>query len=201
MDGTNVLIGLADVSVAILGFSGLIHIFRPNPHEWAARRSALSANIKLAAGALIFAVLPLPFVESGLPSEFTWAICSLFFGLASTAIVGWHIFDLRRRMVSDEYFYIPATVPFSLVMVIVTAVLLLNSFGVFFERSYTPYLACLSVWVVGSAVSFGRMIHFSVFHVVDTDEPSKSYGEHGKVYVEEGPLLADSRLSDGESPG
>jgi hypothetical protein len=198
MENTDVLIGLAEVSVAIVGFSGVIQIFRPNPHEWAARRSAISANIKLAAGALIFAVLPLPFVESGLPSEFTWAICSLFFGLTSAAIFGWHIFDLRRRMVTGDYYYIPATVPFSLVMLIVTVILLLNAFGVFFERSYTPYLSCLSVWVVGSAVSFGRMIHFSAFNGVDIDEPSKSRDrdEHGKVYVDERPLLAESRRSN-----
>jgi hypothetical protein len=192
MVSTEVLIGLADVSVAILGFSGLIHIFHPNPNEWAARRSALSANIKLAAGALVFAILPLPFLEAGFTSEYIWASCSLFFGLASITIVGWHIFDLRRRMVNGEYFYIPATVPFTMVMTIITVVLLLNTFGVYFERSYTPYLSCLSVWVVGSAWSFGRMIHFSVFHGIDPDVPSKSRGE----YVDERPLMAESRSSN-----
>jgi hypothetical protein len=184
MESTDVLIGLAQVSVAIVGFSGLIHIFRPDPHQWAARRSALSANIKLAAGAVTFAVLPVPFVESGVQSEYTWGICSLFFGVASASIFGWHIFDLRRRMSGGEYFYIPATVPFSMVMAIVTVILLLNSFGVFFERSYTVYLSCLSVWVMGSAWSFGRMIHFSVFHGLDTEILSEPHGEHGEVHVE-----------------
>jgi hypothetical protein len=183
MVDTDVLIGLADISVAILGFSGLIHIFRPDPQVWAARRSALSANIKLAAGGLVFAILPLPFIESGLSSEYIWAICSLFFGASSTAILGWHIFDLRRRVVNGEYFYIPATVPFSMIMAIVTVVLLLNAFGVFFERSYTPYLSCLSVWVVGSAWSFGRMIHFSVFHGLDADISSESPAER-PLFVE-----------------
>jgi hypothetical protein len=205
MEGAGVLIGLAQVSVAIVGFSGIVHIFRRDPHVWAARQSALSANIKLAAGSLIFAILPLPLVESGLPSEYTWAICSLFFGLTSIAILGWHIFDLRRRMASGEYVFIPVTLPFSLVMGSVTVVLLLNAFGVFFERSYTPYLSCLSVWVVGSAVSFGRMVHFSVFDgsifdEVVTDKSSKSRGEHDKTILQLGEVIA-AAISNTEETG
>jgi hypothetical protein len=170
MEDVDFLLGLAEVSVTIVGFSGLITIMRPDPST----RSAMRVMVLHAAGGTLFSILPLPFIRSGLPPENIWSICSFLFAWASAHMAVSLILDVRRRMRSGEFFYSPTAVPVSMSMIIITVVLLLNGIGLFFERSFTPYLACLSIYIVGANWSFGRMVYMSLLGKYDVATSGKS---------------------------
>jgi hypothetical protein len=174
MEDVVFLVGLAQVSVTIVGFSGLITVFGPSVRSLASRRSAMRVMILHAAGGTLFSILPLPFIRSQLPPEYTWSICSLLFAWASAHMAASLILDVRRRMRSGEFFYGPTAIPISLAMIIITVVMVLNGIGLFFERSFTPYLACLSIYIAGANWSFGRMVYMSLLGKYDVATSGKS---------------------------
>ncbi len=70
MENSDFLIGLAEIAIAIVGFSGLVSVFRSANCAW--RPDArFWAMITESSGTLVFAVLPLPFIQSGIAPEYT----------------------------------------------------------------------------------------------------------------------------------
>jgi len=172
MENSDVLIGLAQIAIAIVGFSGLVSVFRSANRAW--RPDArFWAMITESSGTLVFAVLPLPFIQSGIAPEYTWSICSVLFALFSAAFCVFHVRELRRRVASGQYYKSQITTLFTVSNIIIVVVLLLNASGLVFERSFTPYLACLVAYTVGSTLTFVRMIYISL---VSSDEVAGQSG-------------------------
>jgi hypothetical protein len=76
------LLGVAQVAVALIGFSGLISVFRPSAAGLVARDlTALAMIIAAGSIALFFALFPLPLLHLGIPPRVAWAVSSAAFSL------------------------------------------------------------------------------------------------------------------------
>ncbi len=160
MEDSDVLIGLAQIAIAIVGFSGLVSVFRSVDRVWRPDARFWSMMTQSIA-TLAFAVLPLPFIRSEIAPEYTWSICSILFASFSAVFGVIHVRDLRRRVASGQYYKSQITTFLIVSLIIVVVVLVLNALGLVFGRSFTPYLACLVAYTVGSTLAFIRMIYMS----------------------------------------
>ncbi len=162
MEIQELLIGLAQIAVALVGFSGLASVFRrsgddtwrPDVRFW----SLIIATI----GCLIFSLLPLAFLHGGMSSIVTWSACSGIFAAFMT--VSWIAFlrELRRRIGAGEYYKSAITVAFTVGHVIAVAVLVLNTLGIAWRPTFAPYLASLMLYFLWASMILIRMIYMGV---------------------------------------
>jgi len=91
------LLAIAEIAVALIGFSGLIFVFRSrNVTELEARDfSALTTIVSGGSLALAFALLPLPLAYLGLAESMFWRLSSGAFGVA--LIAGAFVFLAENR--------------------------------------------------------------------------------------------------------
>lgn len=83
MSGIDELLAIAEIAVALIGFSGLIFVFRSRDiTELEARDlSAIAMIVSAGALALTFALVPVPLSHLGLPEPTFWRLCSALFGV------------------------------------------------------------------------------------------------------------------------
>ena len=79
MDESDVLLSMAEVAIALLGFAAIVSVFRqrdtwrPDGRFWA----MVAAGI----GTLVFSLFPLPFLFAGSEPASTWQTCNALLGL------------------------------------------------------------------------------------------------------------------------
>jgi len=100
MSAKDELLTIAQLAVALIGFSGLIFVFRARDVTELEVRdlSALAMIVGAGAIALAFALLPLPLSYLGLSEQTFWRLCSGLFGttlLAAAAVFA----VINRRLV------------------------------------------------------------------------------------------------------
>jgi len=152
MNPEDVLTNFAELSVALLGFSGIVSIFNarggwtPDGRFWAVLRLGLAA--------LGFSLLPLPFLAAGLSTEVVWSLTSAVFATYGFIYVG---YSLRVAPKSDTTgsFNRPL---FGLFMASSACAACLLAFNVFGARAFWPYLAALAWFVFHPAVLFVRLL-------------------------------------------
>ena len=164
MEGSDVLIVIAEVSVAFAGFAGIVAVFRQRDlEEWApvdAARFRFMVECSLAT--ILFALLPFVFHHLGASPTATWSACSALMAAAVVCLLV--IASLRmRRVRSQTSGFNTALLRFlqagSLLML---ALLVLNSLRIGFTGEFGPYLAALAWLLVASGVNFFRLLLFGV---------------------------------------
>ena len=161
MDTQEVLIGLAQIAIALIGFSGLVSVFRrgangvwhPDTRFW-----MLLTN---ATGGLFFSLLPLPFLQAALSPFWTWSVCSGIFAVFLAASATLTVRQLRQRLEKGEYYKSEITVLFIAIHVVLVVTLVLNCIGLAWEPTFTPYLASLSFYLFGVTLAFIRLVYVS----------------------------------------
>jgi hypothetical protein len=79
MNESDVLLSMAEIGVALLGFAAIVSVFRqrdtwrPDGRFW--------AMVAAGVGTLVFSLLPLPFLFRGIDPPSIWQTCSALFGL------------------------------------------------------------------------------------------------------------------------
>jgi hypothetical protein len=99
MDAREELLGIAQLAVALIGFSGLISVFRSRGREELQARDLSALAMIMSAGslALVFALLPLPLRLLGLDDARVWTISTAAFA-AAFAVVAVVFFVANRRL-------------------------------------------------------------------------------------------------------
>jgi hypothetical protein len=88
MEAREELLGIAQVAVSLIGFSGLISVFRPSGEGLVARDlTALAMIIAAGSIALFGALLPFPLLHLGVSPDVAWALSSAALALALFASV------------------------------------------------------------------------------------------------------------------
>ena len=96
MSAKDELLGIAQLAVALIGFSGLVFVFRARDIAGLEARdlSALAMIVGAGAIALAFSLLPLPLAYVGLPEAALWRLCVLL----CLAFVGFMLVVARRSV-------------------------------------------------------------------------------------------------------
>jgi hypothetical protein len=164
MEGSDVLIVIAEVSVAFAGFAGIVAVFRQRDLvEWPpldATRFRFMVECSLTT--ILFALLPFVFHHLGASPTATWSACS---GLMAATFAGvFVIASFRmRRLRSQGSGPSPALLRFVQAVTLLTlALLVLNALSIGFTAEFGPYLAALA-WVLAvSGLNFFRLLLFEV---------------------------------------
>lgn len=145
------LLTVAEIAIALAGFSAVVVIFkRRSSGEWArADADRFHGMVLHAMAATAFAFLPFVVALFTDVAARVWSISS---GLLGVQIL-WHVSVVVRLPSSS-----PGTRPFMLLGVAAAALQGLNAFGIAFDREFAPYLVGVLWHVVQSGVLFVWLI-------------------------------------------
>lgn len=157
---SGVLTVVAEISIALVGFAGVVVAFRQRgldgllPHEQLRLRSMLL----VACATLLFALLPFVPHYLRLGASATWTLSSgaLAFGLLSLTLVSYLETRPHRRQLSQAWFHIYQTGA-----ILAAAVLLLSCFGAFGEALPGVYLAALGFMLFNATSLFVRLVLYT----------------------------------------
>ena len=161
MDTQGVLIGLAQIAIALIGFSGLVSVFRRSANGVWRPDARFWTLLTTATGSLFFSLLPLPFLQAALSPFWTWSACSGIFAVFLVASATLTVRDLRQRLGKGEYYKSKITIFFIAINVVLVVTLVLNFFGLAWGPAFTPYLASLAFYLFGATLAFIRMVYIS----------------------------------------
>jgi hypothetical protein len=169
MEGASTLEILAELAVGVLGFSGIVAaIARRGSVGWSRLdRRRFFSMVYLGALVIVLALLPFPFHHAGLQAASVWGWSS---GLGAIAIV-LATLGLRRASPADR---VPVmaedpevsklALGYGLLATLGSPVLLvLNALGIFFERTFTPYLVAVLLNFGVALTVFVRLLQSAAF--------------------------------------
>ena len=166
MEHAGILQSLAELSVGVLGFSGVVAVLgRRSVGEWTrADRIRFFAMVRLAVSVLVLAILPYPFQSAGLADELTWAWCS---AIAALAVILNFVVAFIDGGFSRSAYAGPATSKLAIVYTFaspIAALILfaLNATGIGLEHSFTPYLVGVLLVFGAPIVLFVRLLRTAI---------------------------------------
>jgi len=175
VDPNEALLAIAEISIATIGFAGIMSALRPSSSYSADAMHRLRLRLMVEASASVMVFAFLPFVLSGLvDGDQIWTFGSGIIAITSPLLVGsiyvrqQRLFGsglIRETMLFDTFVVISAMV--------VEAALIANCFGILFEPRFSAYLLGV-LFPLGVAVAmFIRAIFAADAHERSTD-PSDS---------------------------
>ncbi len=166
MDYAGILQLLADLSVGVLGFSGVVAVLgRRGAGEWTlVDRVRFFTMVRLTVSVLILAVLPFPFHSAGLTGETIWGWCS---GIAALIMVLNLVVAFIDNAFSRSVLSDPGTSRLASAYIFITAptaiaLFATNATGIGLERSFTPYLVATLLLFGAPVVLFIRLLHSAI---------------------------------------
>lgn len=169
MENEGLLIGIAEVSIALTGFAGVVVVLgRRASGPWPlAEQFQLRSLVENGLLVVLAALLPFAVSQHTEEPSVIWRVSSGIFG----AVAGFHAFviqacrqrQLRRGSEQSSGPLIPTALVAVLVpvSVVVHGALVLNAAGVMFDGSFTPYLYGLLWDLSMGAMFFARLIRFT----------------------------------------
>lgn len=162
MQGT--LLAFAQISVAFLGFSGVVSVFIPKEDSLWARGTMFRMRIMLETStfALVFSLLPIAFMYMGLAEAQMWRLDAvlliILFVWFNTIYFrrSWQQSKIENNTISPVlivFYY--ATMP------LIPVLLLLALAEIWIENIAGLHIAILTYWLVSAAIFFNRMVLFA----------------------------------------
>jgi hypothetical protein len=157
MEGSDILQTLAEVAIALTGFTGIVVALRGRAGESLSGFAFVRFRILLVASlaAVAFALLPFLLHHAGLPSNALWSTCS---GVVAVFMVPIAVHDIRANR---EYADVMPAIDRQIVPLLGllgSALALAQIANVFVLHAFAPYLAA-PMWFVGfSAFQFCRLL-------------------------------------------
>jgi len=146
LDPTEALLTIAEISIAVIGFAGIVSVLRPrsSPHADAMHRLRMRIMIETSAYVVAFAFLPLLLVGAEFPSATIWSIGSGVLAAAAPIQVT-SIYVRQRRifgsgLLSETLLFDASTIMLAL---LVEGALIANAFSILFEPRFAGYLVGL----------------------------------------------------------
>jgi hypothetical protein len=160
MVGSEVLLAVAEVSVAFAGFSSIVAAFMRRGDDRESTQDLLRfwQMISYSLIALFFALFPFSLAYSGLAEPLIWATSSAVMAIliiVHYAVATWFIYRALRGAGSLSRVVIGIL---SIGTLFAIGAQALNSFGVMFHRSFTGYFIGLLWYVSASAMFFIRLL-------------------------------------------
>lgn len=145
MQAADELQTIADLAVALVGFSGLIFIFRARSIKEMEERdlSALAMIVGAGTLALVFALLPLPLFYTGIAEAALWRLSSAVFAATIVLSAGAFIRVNARLAAAGHAERAPGLNRTALVLMLLMAILLLLTALGFFAAGPAAYLLAL----------------------------------------------------------
>ena len=163
MTGEESLYNLAEIAIALAGFSGLVAVFRSERlGSWQARERFLFwLLLACALGCLFFALFPITLHLLGFADDAVWATSSALAAsyYAVVAGAGW-IAHLRMNRAGHPTTRPAAVYVFPPLSVLVIVILVLNAVGIVFDRSVGVYHAALLFGLVAASTFFVFLLIF-----------------------------------------
>ncbi|MEN8162142.1 MAG: hypothetical protein ABFS41_18880 [Myxococcota bacterium] len=168
MPEENLLIGIAEVAIALTGFAGVVVVLgRRASGPWPETdQFQLRSLIENGLIAVLAAFLPFAARQLSDRPEVIWGLSSAAFGtigaLHAFVVQGHRAARLRAALRAEwsgtfRHVWLWAVVPAS---ILVHTALLLNAAGVLFPRTFGPYLVGLLWYLIVGSLFFVRSIRF-----------------------------------------
>ena len=166
MDHAGILQLLAELAVAVLGFSGVVAVLgRRSSGEWTlVDRVRFFTMVRLTVSVLIFALLPFPLHSAGLTGETIWGWCS---GIAALIVVLNLIVAFIDNAFARSVLTEPGTSRLAIAYIFISAptaaaLFAMNATGIGLQRSFTPYLVGTLLLFGAPVVLFIRLLHSAI---------------------------------------
>jgi hypothetical protein len=159
MQATEELLTIAELAVALAGFSGVVVAFTRHGEFTPIDRLRFLSCLSLAMGAAVVSFVPSLLHLQGLSGPSLWQVSSLTFFLF--AILYFAIFPLRARRAIRDDGGAPPTGPTAVVAVLSGGNLLAQGFNVLgwpYSPSPSVFVGGLVVWLVVAAGSFAFLV-------------------------------------------
>lgn len=143
MNPSETLLTIAEISIAVIGFAGIVSALRPrsSPHADAMHRLRMRIMIETSAYVVVFAFFPLLLAGLDLPKDVVWGAGSAL--LAATAPIQVSSIYVRQRslfgsaLLRETLLFDASTIGLA---VLVECALVANATGLFFEPRFAGYL-------------------------------------------------------------
>jgi len=174
MDAANQLLTLAEISIALAGFSGIIATFQFEQKAYISRGHVLSLSVIviISLAAAFCSVLPLALLNFGFKEPTVWSISSFVGG--SFWLSGL-IFTIRNMRMETVTF--PTRILFSTFLALVALASManfLNAFGIIFDQEFGPYFAAFLFGFCLVLYNFSRLLLHPLWRVVHKQETAIS---------------------------
>lgn len=172
MDAANQLLTLAEISIALAGFSGIIATFQFEEKNYISRGHVLSLTVivGISLAAAFCAVLPLALFNFGFDEPVVWSISSFVGGVLWLSGSVLTIRNLSIRTVK---------LPTKVLIYVFTALAasaaianFLNTAGIVFDREFGPYFAAFIFGFCLVLYNFSRLLLHPLWKVVHKREAS-----------------------------
>lgn len=161
MEPAAVLLTLAEVSIATVGFAGVVSVLRgdASPEDAAMRQWRLRFMVTSGTMAVGFCLLPLPLLGDGMPPHRVWSSASALMVASNLVFTFWAYREQRDHLGAALY---RGTIVNDLSLIILmvgsTVFALLNALGTLWAARFSVYLVSVMVWLTFAIVAFFRMI-------------------------------------------
>ena len=152
---------IAELAVAVLGFSGVVVVLgHRSASEWSElERIRFRGMITTASIVLVLSLLPLPFISADIEGSRVWFWSSAAGGLFALAGPLSSLAQTRRARLWSNPQVSKASMAYGMVSAYgAPALLLLNASGVVFEPAFTPYLVAVLIIFGAAILSFIRLL-------------------------------------------
>ena len=158
----DVLIGFAEVSVVLAGFSGIsVILSRRQLDQWSfAEAARMTCMIESSLTAAFFAILPIAISSFGTGDPLSWGLSSAILALVTLYHMILNARRMRRAYAIDPEDRLPIAfrAVMALIGFIIVVILILNSLGVIFDHSAGPYFAGLLFHLAFAGLMFMRSL-------------------------------------------
>jgi hypothetical protein len=155
MQPEDVLTTLAQLGVAIAGFSGIVvALAKPALGASSENRSLLSVLLLASAGVVIWALAPLVMLSAQMPTQTTWIVSSAGWSIQQAFAFAQRAYQLRSSPESGPRLAVVLPLAFGGL-----CALGLQLANVFWLGAAWPHLVALVWWVVVAFVIFLRLMH------------------------------------------
>ena len=156
MNESDVLLSMAEVGVALLGFAAIVSVFRqrdswrPDGRFW--------AMVAAGVGILVFSLIPLPFIFGSVAPASTWQICNALLGLYALGYCVLLTGAFQRDRAADSSTNVPVFASIFVGTAIMCPFLLSCATGGLGEPSFWSYLVGLVWFQIVTAILFVRLL-------------------------------------------
>ena len=155
MSEFDLLPAIAEIAVALLGFAAIFTVFQERGGSGGTPDGRFWTMLQFGFAILVFALLPLPFLASGVPEANCWGASSAAFAVFGAYVPILGARSLRRDHAAGR----PPNLPiFTLIFGGSLLSLLLLVYNAVELRVFWPYLAALVWFCLATALVFLRLI-------------------------------------------
>ncbi len=165
MEYAEILQLLAELAVAVMGFSGIVAVLgRRSKGEWnRVDRIRFFSMVRLTISVLVLALLPFPFYFAGYTDETIWGLSSAIASLVVVLnLVAAGIDGAFTRPVLAAPGTSRIAIFFTFISAAAAVVFALNAVGIGLQRSFTPYLVAMLFLFGSPVVLFIRLLHTAI---------------------------------------